>query len=256
MTGAGMAGAAGTTHVASSDRAKAITAGAGTGGGAVSPGRSARNCDDAGEAPVAASGLRLASTVALGTGTIAGAVRTGVGAVGADGVDAGPPGTCWSIGGCGNGSSTGATAGLAPATCAGTSTRRRSGTSIRRSRQGNQKPGRPVPSPPKTKPNSSAWISSESSNAGVSRLCSGLMRWPPARRWNPSNSSVLRRLCSGTAAGGRQAGTWSGGPVGLTGAPVTTLRKPLGDIREPGPVHGQINSRQTWGSILTCRNEP
>lgn len=35
-----------------------------------------------------------------------------------------------------------------------------------------------------------------------------------------------------------------------------TLRKPLGDIREPDPVHGQINSRQTLGSILTCRNEP
>jgi hypothetical protein len=32
------------------------------------------------------------------------------------------------------------------------------------------------------------------------------MRWLSARRWNLSNSSVLRRRCSGTAAGAGQDG--------------------------------------------------
>ena len=121
MPGAGVAGTAGTTHVASSDGATAITAGAGIGGGAVSPGRLARNGDGAGAAPIAASVVRVTSAVELASGTIAGAVRTRVGAGGTDGVGAGPPATRCSLGACGNGPATGATAGAAPATCAGTS---------------------------------------------------------------------------------------------------------------------------------------
>ena len=90
MTGAGIAGVAGTTHVASSGRATAITAGAGIGGGAVSPGRSARKGVFAGAAPVAVSVLGLASALGLASGTIAAAVRRGVGARDTDGVGAGP----------------------------------------------------------------------------------------------------------------------------------------------------------------------
>jgi hypothetical protein len=82
------------------------------------------------------------------------------------------------------------------------------------------------------------------------------MRWLSARRWNLWNSSVLRRRCSGTAAGAGQDGTTSGAPVDLTRPPVMTLPKHLGDIREPHPVHCHIHTRQTSGSILTCPNEP
>ncbi len=73
MPGAGIAGVAGTTHVDSSVRATAITAGAGTGGGTVSPGRSARNGNCAGGTPVTASVLGLAS------GTIAAAAAAAAG---------------------------------------------------------------------------------------------------------------------------------------------------------------------------------
>ncbi len=256
MTGVGIAGVAGTTHVASSVRAKAITAGAGIGGGAVSPGRSARKGICAGAAPVAASVLGLASALGLASGTIAAAVRRGVGARDTDGVSAGPLATGCSTHACCNGSATGVTAGSAAVTCAGTTTTRRSGTSIRRSCQGKPKPGSQSPWPPKVRLNSNVWISSESSSACVSRLRSGLMRWLSARRWNLWNSSVLRRRCSGTAAGAGQDGTMSCAPVDLTGPPVMTLPKHLGDIREPHPVHCHIHTRQTWGSILTCPNEP
>ena len=145
MTGVGIAGVAGTTHVASSVRAKAITAGAGIGGGAVSPGRSARKGVCAGAAPVAASVLGLASALGLASGTIAAAVRRGVGARDTDGVGAGPLATGCSTDACCNGSATGVTAGSAAVTCAGTTTTRRSGTSIRRSCQGKPKPGSQVP---------------------------------------------------------------------------------------------------------------
>ena len=181
MTGVGIAGVAGTTHVASSVRATAITAGAGIGGGAVSPGRSARKGICAGAAPVAASVLGLASALGLASGTIAAAVRRGVGARDTDGVSAGPLATGCSTHACCNGSATGVTAGSAAVTCAGTTTTRRSGASIRRSCQGKPKPGSQSPWPPKVRLNSNVWISSESSSACVSRLCSGLMRWLSAR---------------------------------------------------------------------------
>ena len=54
-----------------------------------------------------------------------------------------------------NGSLTDVPAGSAAVTCAGTSTTRRSGASIRRSRQGKPKPGSPSPWPPKVRLNSS-----------------------------------------------------------------------------------------------------
>ena len=72
---------------------------------------------------------------------------------------------------------------------------------------GKPKPGSQSPWPPKVRLNSNAWISSESSSACVSRLRSGLMRWLSARRWNLWSSSVLRRRCSGTAAGAGQDGS-------------------------------------------------
>ena len=58
-----------------------------------------------------------------------------------------------------------------------------------------------------------------------------------------------------TAAGAGQDGTKSSAHVEPTGPPVMTLPKHLGDIREPHPVHFDIHTRQTWGSILTCPNE-
>ena len=214
-TGVCIAGVAGTTHVASSVRATAITAGAGIGAGAVSPGGSARTGIGAGAAPVAASVLGLASALGLVSSTIAAAVRRGVGARDTDGVRAGPLATCRSTPACCNGSATGVTAGSAAVTCAGTTTTRRSGTSIRRSCQGKPKPGSQSPWPPKVRLNSNVWISSESSSAYVIRLRSGLMRWLSARRWNVWTSSVLRRRCSGTAAGAGQDGTMSCAPVDL-----------------------------------------
>ena len=80
MTGVGIAEVGGGANAASSVRAKAITAGAGAGGGAVSPGRSARNGICTGAAPIAASvpGLRLA--LGSASGTIAAAVGRRVGA--------------------------------------------------------------------------------------------------------------------------------------------------------------------------------
>ncbi len=47
---------------------------------------------------------------------------------------------------------------------------------------------------------------------------------------------MFRRRCSGTAGAG-QNGTMCRAPVDLTGQPVKTLPKHLGDIREPHPVH-------------------
>ena len=152
------------------------------------------------------------------------------------------------------GSLTDVPVGSVAVTCAGTTTTRRSATSTRRSCQGKPKPGN-HPWPPKIRLNSHVWISSESSSAYVSGLRSGLMRWLSARRWNVWNSSVLRRRCSGTA-GGAGDGTMSYAPVDLTEPPVMTLPKHLGDIREPHPVHCHIHTDQTWGSILTCPNEP
>ena len=246
MTGVGIAGVAGTTHVASSVGAKAITAGAGIGGSAVSPGRSARKGVCAGAAAVAASVLGLASALGLISGTIAAAVRRRVGArADADGVSAGLLATGCSTRACCSGSATGVTAGSMSVTCAGTTTTRRSGASIRRTCQGKLKPGSQSPWPPKVSLNSNVWISSESSSACVSRLRSGLMRRPCARCLNRWNSSVLLRRCSGTAAGAGQDGTLSGAPADLTGPPVMALPKHLGDIREPQPVHCHIHTRQT-----------
>ena len=247
MTGVGIAGVTGTTHVASSVRATAITAGAGIGGGAVSAGRSARKGVFAGAVPVAASVLGLASARGLAPGTIAAAVRGWVGARDTDGIGAGPLATGCSTHACCNGSATGVTAGSAAVTCAGTTTTRRSGTSIRRSCQGNPKPRSQRPWPPKVRLNSNVWISSESSSACVSRRCSALMRWVLARRCNLWDSSVLRRRCPDTAAGAGQDGTMSCAPVDLTGPPVMTLPKHLGDIREPHSVHCPIHTRQTRG---------
>ncbi len=176
MTGVGIVGGAGTNDVASSVCATAITAGAGIGGGTVSPGGSACKGICAGAAPVAASVLALAAALRMASGTIAAAVRRGVGAGDTDGVGAGPPATGCSTDACCNGCATGVTAGAAALTCAGTTTMRRSGTSIRRSCQGKLKPGSQNPWPPKVRLNSNVWTSSESSSACVSRLCSGLMR--------------------------------------------------------------------------------
>jgi hypothetical protein len=206
MTGVGIAGVAGTTDVASSVRAEATTGGAGIGGAALSPGRSARKGVFARAAPVATSVLGLTAALGLAFRTIAAAVRRGVGARDTDGVSAGPLATGCSTHACCNGSATGVTAGSTAVTCGGTTTTRRSGASIRRSCQGKRKPGSQSPWPPKVRLNSHVWISSESSSACVSRLCSGLMRWLSARRWNLWNSSVLRRRCSGTAAGKGQDG--------------------------------------------------
>ncbi len=234
MTGAGVAGAAGTSQLASSDGAKAITSGPGTGDSAVSPGRSARNGDSAGTTPVAAAVLRGASALGLASCTIASAVRPEAGTGGTDRVSAGPPETCCSTHACGNGSAAGATADFAPVSCAGTSTRRRSGTSIRRSSQGKRKPGRPVPWPPKTRLNSSVWMSSESSSACDSRLRSGLMR----------------RLSRGPrpAACGEPTRVGSAGRVGASQEPVQS--RMLCGRRSRLPRHTLI------GRVCQLRREP
>jgi len=163
MPGVGGVGMAGTTHADSSVRVTAITAGAGIGGGVASPGRSARNGICAEAASVAAFVPGLLS------GVIAAAVRRGVGARDTDGVGAGPLVKDCSTHACRDGSATGVT-------CAGTTTTRRSGASIRRSCQGNPNPGNQSPWPPKVRLNSNVWISSDSSSASVSRQCSRLMR--------------------------------------------------------------------------------
>ncbi len=256
MTGGGIAGVAGTAHVASSVGATAITAGGGIGAGAVSLGRSARKGTCAGAAPVAARVLGLAFALVVASGMIGAAVCRGVGARDTDAVGAGPLATGCSTDACCDGSATGMSVGSGAVTCGGTTTTRRSGASMRRSCQGKPKPGRHNPWPPKIRLNRNEWISSESSSAYVSRLCSGLMCWLSARRWNLWSSSVLRRSCSGTAAGAGQDGTMSCAPVDLTGPLMTSPKQHLRDIREPHPVHCHMHSCQTWASILTCPNEP
>src|ERR1700693_4914745 len=154
MTGVGIAGVAGTTHADSSVRAQAGTAGAGIGGGAVSPGRSARKGICAGAAPVAASVLGLPAALGLTSGTIAAAVRRGFGARDTDGLSEGLLATGCSYPACCHGSATSVTAGSVDVTCGGTTTTRRSGASIRRSCQGKPKPGNHNPWPPKVRLNS------------------------------------------------------------------------------------------------------
>ncbi len=57
------------------------------------------------------------------------------------------------------------------------STKRKSGTSPRRSLQGSPMPGNPSPSPPKVRLRNSVCISRDSRVASVSRLRSALVRW-------------------------------------------------------------------------------
>ncbi len=200
MTGAGIAGVAGTDHVASSIRSEAITAGAGIGGGGASPGRSVGKGICAGAAPVAASVPGLAAALGLASGMVAAAVRRGAGARDTDGVSGGTLATGGSIHACCDGSATGVTAGSAAATCGGTTTTRRSGVSMRRSCQGKSKGQSPRPL--KARLNSNVWISSESSSAYVSRLRSGLVRWLSARRrsrWPARRSKLRRALGQGRA---------------------------------------------------------
>src|SRR5438874_7478277 len=77
MTDVGISGVTGTTHWGSSVGAKAITAGAGIGGDAVSPDRSAPKGVCAGAASVATAVLGFASAIGLTLGMIAAAVRRG-----------------------------------------------------------------------------------------------------------------------------------------------------------------------------------
>jgi hypothetical protein len=187
MAGAGVAGVAGAACAASSDGFNATTADSGVGGGAVSPGRSARKGVFAGGAPAAALVLGGASAFGLASGAIAPVVRRGVGAGDTDGVGAGPVAAGWSPRSCCKRPTSVVTAGSGAGACAGTSTTRRSGPSIRRSSQG--KPKGQSPSPPKVRVNSSVWISSESSSASVSGLRSTLVRWVscwPAACGDPS----------------------------------------------------------------------
>ena len=85
-----------------------------------------------------------------------GPVRTGVTAVLPRGKDSLDPvfGAWFTLNG--NGVGSGTTDGSAGATCAGTSTTRRSRASTRRSRQGRAKPGSPSSASPKVRLNSSA----------------------------------------------------------------------------------------------------
>ncbi len=153
----------GATNVSSTERSKAITAcsGAGAGAGAGSACPSARERSLAGASPVTDGGAgllplsggagvaraRLVAASAAAAGltlpALASAGPVGAGATG--GVTTGTPAYGRTINPCCNGSATDETAGCEAASCAGTSTMRRSGTSIRRSRQGTLKPGMPSP---------------------------------------------------------------------------------------------------------------
>ena len=111
-----------------------------------------------------------------------------------DGGGTGAPATGGLIEACSSGSLIGVLAGSVAVTCAGTRKTRRSGTSVRRARQGKSKPGSPRPAPPKVKLNSSVWISSETKIASVSRLRSACTRWRghrPRRSWARINSVRL-----------------------------------------------------------------
>ena len=200
ITGVG-AGAAGMANAASSGRFMAITSGPGIGLGATSPVSSRSRGAFARVAPVAASGAGLIFAVGLALGMIASAVRSRVGAGDTDSVWAGPPGTGCLIDGR-KGFLTDVPAGSAAVTRAGTSTTRRSGASIRRSRQGKPKPGSPSPWPPKVKLNNSACSSRESRSARVSRLRSALMRW--LGRW-PRPAAREDRAHFGSDGGVRAA---------------------------------------------------
>jgi len=199
MTGVGTAGVTGTTHVGSSDRAEAITADSGTGGGAVPPGRTARKGVFAGAAPLAAPDPGFTPSLEWVPATIAAVVRLGVSAGDTGGVSANPPATGCSARPCCNGSASGVTAVSGALTCTGTSTTRRSGASIRRSCQGKRKakPVSPRPCPPKVRLNSSAWISRENSSASFSRVRSRVMRW--LGRW-PRPAAIGERVGIGSKA--------------------------------------------------------
>lgn len=160
------------------DRSDAITSGAGTDAGGESPGSSARGGAFAG---VAASGTGLATAVGLlgavglpgavgldlaagfaaafGLATVLGfacadvlavdsmvpAVVGGAGTGDTNSVCDGRRATAGLIGAGGNGSLIDVPTDSAAGVSAGTSTTRRSGASIRRSRQGKPKPGSPPP---------------------------------------------------------------------------------------------------------------
>ena len=203
ITGVGADGPAGTATVDSSGFFTAKTSGSGTGRGAASPEPSVRGGAIAGAALIvrggaiagvavvvrggavagAALGVALGLAAAFGVaravrfalGTIASAVRPGAGAGVTDGPRTSAPTTGRLVTACCNGSLADDSGDSATATCAGMSTARRSGASIRRSRQGNPMPGSPTPSP-KVRPNSSVCSSRESSSASARRRRSAIVR--------------------------------------------------------------------------------
>jgi hypothetical protein len=124
------------------------------------------------------SAFGLARSVRLAFGTVAAAVRCGVGARDTEGVTAGASATGRAIDAC-IGPLANVPDDSGAAGCAGTSTTLRSVASIRRSRQANPKPGSPKPSPLRIRLNNSPWIRSESSSAYASRLlrCLSALRW-------------------------------------------------------------------------------
>ena len=215
----------------------AITSGAGIAGGGAPPDASARNRGFAGAARVAASGTGLAAAVAvaraagLALGTLALAVRTRDGAGDADRGGTGPAATGGAIDACSNGSLPDVPAGFAAVACAGTSMTRRSGASIRRSRQGKPKPGSPSPWPLKVRLNRAVCISRESRSAKPSRLRSALVRGP-----GHGLRPAMRGDCAafGSSGGGRA-------PLGL--------REPK---RAPPSLLGHGSSLGAGGSRAQC----
>jgi len=195
--GADSNGVGGTTNSASLDSSRAITAGTDFGRGAKSEGALA------GAVPVAAFGLGRAFAFGALRDTAARACCAWVRCGDLNVTTAGPVATVRSVdtgGACGGSD---AMPGFGSATGAGVSTTRRSGTSPRRSCQGKAKPGSPNSSPLKTRLNSIAWTSRESSSEYESRLPWGLARRSGCRRRSATSSADAGNGpdgCSGTAS--------------------------------------------------------
>ncbi len=217
--------------MASSGRLMANTSGPGVGVGAASPepamrggtiagaGLALRGATVAGAARVVASGLATAVGLVRATrfalGTTGSGDRTGGGNGDATSSRASAPATDRLLGACRSGSRAAAPSDSATATSAGTSTARRSGASIRRSRQGRPKPGSPVPSP-KIRPNSSVCSSRESNSASVIRLRSAIVR---RRCQGPKRKARAERAAFGLVGGVRAVP----GPIEGKSAPPSLL---------------------------------
>jgi len=222
-------------------------------------------------------GSGLASTAGLASGSIATNPRAGLGTGTGDteNINAGAAGAAGaaeaaeagaSIGGCTCCVSDDAADSIEPTEstdsaalgCAVTSSMRRSGASMRRSRQGKSKPGSPRPWPPKVRLNSNACSTREIRNARVSRMRSGRTSWrgrslrPPGRAGpSPLGSAGSVRALPGASVAKRAP--WSlRARCRRHGAVQPTARPAEPTERSSPSGHGLARPRPRLAPTASC----